>query len=158
MKAKLPVLPLLLCIAVAVYSCSKSGSNYSTTDHTVGMIKIRPWSGYSSGFNRGDTLYSSLDTHHVAWPKAYYRTITDTSVSVVRDDGFTVSMLGVVMRYRTTDSTLKYIRFDSTSSASTGILLYFFGNDSMHFEYHLVTGFNDTAKQYYQVNEFLHSP
>jgi hypothetical protein len=52
----------------------------------------------------------------------------------------------------------KIVTFDTVFSGSArSTLTYYYGKDSMTFDYHLVTGYNAAANQYYQLNEFLHT-
>ena len=146
---------LLLFIILVIFSCGKNTNNYSVTDHTVGMVKIRAWSGYTYGYARGDTLW---DTVHVAWPEYFYHTITDTSFSVQKINGFAINVDGVVLIFRTVDSVNKIMRFDSTyANSTTSFLIWNFGQDTMHYEFHKIYGHNDSAMKYYETNKILHS-
>ncbi len=144
-------------LALCVASCSKSSNNYTVTDHTVGMVGIRHWTGSKDGYTPGDTTIMS--TVHHAWPLHFSHLITDTTFAIEKINGFSINMVGFVLAYRTTDSVAQTVRYDSVITGTlTASLIYFFGKDSIGFEVHRVDSFSSDANQYYQLNEVLHTP
>ncbi len=151
------MLLISLLATAAIYSCKKGSNDYSVTDHTTGMVKMRSWSGTASGYVKTDTVLLP-DTAHVDWASLFNQSITDTSFSVEKINGFQVSVLAMPFNYVLTDTVNKIVRFDTTLSGSaTSILTYYYGRDSMTYEFHHITGYSTHAAQYYQVNEFLHT-
>ncbi len=138
------------------FSCGKSsGGGYTNTDHTVGMIKIRAWSGYIYGYIIGDTMLP-VDTTHYPWPKYFYHAVNDTSFEVGKIDGFTITMPGTTLPYRFTDPATKLERFDTTlGNAVPSFLMYYPAIDSMSYEFHQLNGLNVNANKYYQVKMYL---
>lgn len=158
MKNLIYLSALVSSIIIVFGACNKSSNSYTVTDHTVGMVNVRLWSGTANGYTKGDTLLTSGDTTYTAWPKIYSRLIHDSSFSVQKINGFEVSVLGTPLAYRLTDSVNKTIRFDSLVTGSlTGILIYYFNKDSMTFQYDNVFGYNVPDSQYYQAHIFLHT-
>ena len=158
MKNVMLLLSIVTCVAIIAVACNKNSNNYSVADHTTGMVNGRLWSGNAYGYTQGDTLLTTGDTTHTVWAKIFSRTITDTSFSVQKINGFEVTVLGTTLTYRLTDSTNNLIRFDSVVTGTlNAILKYNYLNGSMSYEYHNVTGYNTNNHQYYQVNLFLHT-
>jgi hypothetical protein len=150
---------ILFSITVIIFGCGKGSGNYSVADHTTGIANVtRSWSGSSTGFVQGDTLFAG-DTTHYAWPKAFSRTINDTSFSIQKINGFEIAVIGYPLNYLLTDSVTNHmVKFDSTIVGSpTSFLEYFYGKDSMYFEFHQIGAYNSRANQYYQVNISLHT-
>jgi len=159
MKNLLNLSSFLFCIIIVAIACSKSGNNYSTTDHTVGVIQSRSWTGTANGYLQGDTIeFPPPDVTHVPWAYAFNRVIADTSFPVTRINGFEISALGTMLTYKATDSTLQTVKFDSTlSGAAKSVFTFYYAKDSITYEYHSVSGYNATQNQYYQVNELWHT-
>jgi len=159
MKRLIYTVSILSGTSLLMYSCSKGGGNYSVADHTTGIANVvRSWSGTANGFVQGDTIIPPA-TASVPWPKAYSRTITDTSFAVQKINGFAVAVLGYTLNYLTTDSTVNHlVEFDTTlSGSSLSFLKYYYISDSMSFEFHWISGYNSAANQYYQTNYYLHT-
>ena len=151
---------LIFIAAMCSLGCNKTSNNYSTTDHTVGITKLRSWSGTADGYNKGDTMIStSIGLRDTVWALHFARNIVDTSFSIAKINGFAISVLGTPLDYISTDSiTTKTVVFDSNvSGTQTAILTYYYLQDSMTYQFNIVTGFNSSANQYYQVNMFLHT-
>ena len=148
---------IALLVCVTAYGCTKSRV-YSQTDHTTGLTsKSRVWSGTTYGYFKGDTLIPPA-TANEDWAKIFNLTITDSTFSVVKINGFAVSVPGMTMIYRDTDYTQNAVRFDSTVAGSgTSYLLYFYLVDSVYYEYHNFSGYNSAANQYYQTHLYLHT-
>ncbi len=149
----------IICAVFLFTQCHPGGNNYTATDHTKGMIKIKSWTGNAHGYVQGDTIqFPPPDTTHVAWAKAYSHNITDTSFSVLKIDGFDIIVLGTILRYKATDSTLQTVTFDTTVVGSgTDILKYYYAIDSFSYEFHIITGFNAAANKYYMTDLFIHT-
>jgi hypothetical protein len=147
-----------ICIVLFLFSCSKSGNNYTNTDHTAGMITSHLWSGNSNGFSRGDTVLYPPSTVHTAWPKIFNRNITDTPFTVQKVNGYEIVAFGATMQYRGEDATHTYIKFDSVISGTLDATLYYYHNrDSMVFILNRVDSFSAAAAEYYQVHDSLHT-
>jgi hypothetical protein len=152
---KNPALFLAVMLALII-ACNKS-NNYSITDYTAGMTTMRQWAGTISGYAKGDTLFAG-DTTHYEWPKIFNRTLTDTSITVGKVNGYAVSMMGFTLNYRSTDETAKSTRFDTVVTGSlNAVLIYYYDKDSLTFVSSQVSGFNALASQYYQNNITLHT-
>ena len=155
MKYLLILVALFLCITLIIPGCNKNTNNYSVTDHTTGMIKIRSWSGYAFGNSRGDTLWNTV---HVAWPEYFCHTVTDTSFSVLKVNGFSINVEGTELAFRSVDSVNKIVKFDFTyANSATSFLIWDFGQDTMYYEFHKIYGHNDSANKYYETNQVLRS-
>ena len=157
---KLTIATLLLSAAALVFTgCTKSG-NYSSTDHTVGLVSSsKHFKGYAQGFYKGDTLLHSGDTTHSAWAKYYYRVIADTTISIQKVNGFLINAMDLPLPYRSTDSlTSKVVRFDTTISGSpVSFLDFYYATGSITLEYHHIGALNTLENQYYQDNIVLHT-
>jgi hypothetical protein len=149
-----PFAALIACVIFS-QSCSKSSGNFVTTDHTPGLIKARGWYGSADGYAPGDTTKGGIIHHN--WPDHFSRTITDSSFSIIKIDGYTINMMGLKMPYRITDSTAKFVRFDTSSSILTAALVYYYAKDSISFGLHRADSFSTAANQYYQLNLTLHT-
>jgi len=160
MKIFVSFISIIFLVAVLSFGCNKSSNNYSTTDHTVGMTSLRSWSGTANGYYKGDTMMSiGIGLRDTIWALHFARTISDTSFSIAKLNGFVISVLGTPLNYQSTDSiTTKTVLFDSNvSGTQTAILTYYYLQDSMTYQFNIITGFNTPANQYYQVNMFLHT-
>ncbi len=137
--------------------CSKNSNNYTTTDHTAQVTVPHAWKGTIYGYYKSDTTFPP-DTTHREWAKLYNLAISDTSIIISKIDGYAVSVFGVSLSYRLTDSVNKTLRFDSVVTGALNCILYYqYVKDSMSLEYHVVTGVNPISGQYYQENVFLHT-
>jgi hypothetical protein len=146
----------ILILACSLPGCIKS-SSYSVTNHTVGVVGTRAWSGTISGYEQTDTVRLP-DTAHVSWASPFSRTISDTTFNIEAVNGFLVSVLGTSFNYISTDSTHGIVLFDTTLAGSaTSKLTYYYAADSITYEYHHVTGYNAASGLYYQVNAYLHT-
>ena len=148
---------IILIITVVAYGCTKK-ANYSPADHTVSLTaKARIWSGTTDGYYKGDTLIPPSTTNE-DWAKIFNRVITDSSLAVLKVNGFAIGVPGMTLIYRDTDFTQNAVRFDSTVAGSgTSYLLYFYLVDSVYYEYHSFYGFNSAGNQYYQTHLYLHT-
>jgi len=157
MKNLLSCTSALFFIALLSWGCNKGNNSYTTTDHTVGMIAVRSWSGTSGGFYKGDTAIGTNPDS--VWALHFARVITDTSFSVQKINGFALSVLGYMLDYQSTDSlTTQTVLFDSDiTGTQTAVLTYYYLKDSMTFQLSVVFGYNTPANQYYQTNMFLHT-
>lgn len=155
-KYALPVL-CLCSITMFVYSCSKT-SSYSNTDETTGLVnKTRSWSGYSSGYYKGDTLYTGDTTHH-EWARSFYHVISDTSFSVQKINGYQISAMGTPWNYLSTDNVNHIVRFDTTLSGSPVSYLDFYSaRDSVYLQYHMVGAYNAASGRNYETDIYLHT-
>ena len=157
MNFHIRIISIIAISATIITSCTKN-RNYSNIDHTVGMTGARSWTGPIYGYYKGDTLLSSTDTTHTPWPKVFSRTIADTLFAVQKLDGYRVSVWGVQLPYRATDSTAQTVRYDTTlPNSSPTILTFYYAKDSMTFEYHMLGEFNSAAGNYYQTHAFMHT-
>jgi len=151
--------PLLTtaALAVFVFACTKS-SNYSNTDHTVGLVNVsRHWSGYSKGYIKGDTLIPPATSSQVA-ALYYYHNIPDSFFAVQKVNGYLVSVMGTYMNYLTTDSVHTLVTFDTTATGSPTCFVKFnYSRDSMWLEYHQVGTYNSVTNHYYETNIYLHT-
>lgn len=147
----------LLSIILLLAACSKSSDNYTSGyNYTVGMLNSRTWSDNSNGYVPGDSVISG--TAHHNWPVHYNHDIADTVFTLQKINDFALSINGNVVQWRTTDSTAKTVRFDSVISGTyTSILMYYYDKDSITYTYSKVSGYFDSAQQYFQVNAFLHT-
>ncbi len=151
--------PLVLLLFVcALCACNKNSNNYSITDFTAGMITERLWSGQIYGYAKGDTLYQPTDTVLTEWPKVYNRTLTDTSFTIIKINGFAVNIMGTTLGYKTTDAMAKVRKYDSVVTGSLdAVLLYYYEKDSLSFVCHRTKEYNSLANQYYQEHILLHT-
>jgi hypothetical protein len=154
MKHLVGSLVLLFAVMLIFPGCKKNSNNYSVTDHTVGMNKVRTWTGYSNGYYYGDTSWAGKD---ITWPKWYMYTTTDSPCAVLPVNGFVVNVMGRILNWRSTDSVLKIVVFDSIyANSQRSFLIWDYGQDTMRLEFHRMMGWNDTLKLYYQDNKYLH--
>ena len=149
-------LPALLIAGLLAYSCNKT--SYTNTDHTVGLVNTtRSWSGYSTGFIKGDTLIPPATTVQQG-ALYFYHTINDSSFNVLKSNGYQISVMGTYMNYHSTDSTTHIVEFDTTFSGSPkSFLKYNYSNNSITMEYHWVGTFNAVTSRYYQTDIYLHT-
>lgn len=156
MKLTLKLPALMVCAALAIAGCNKSSNNYSSTDHTVGMLTPRQWTGVSSGFTPGDSTIG-ITVHH-GWPVHFSRNIADTTAIVQKIDGFTIKVMGTTLAWRTTDSAAGYVRYDTVLSGSAvSTFIFYYAADSMTFDYHKIESHNDSAGRYIETNTFWHT-
>src|SRR4051812_12071558 len=158
MKNTLSLSFAFICAVILFAACSKNG-DYTSADHTKGMLTSINWSGIASGYYKGDTVqFPPPDTTHIPWAKAFNHTVSDSSFFIKKINGFAVGIGDQVLRYNTTDSTHGYVLFDTTVAGSGhDALYYFYGRDSFSYEYHTITGVNAATGQYYQTNMYLHT-
>lgn len=148
-------IPLALLGVLAILCCSKSKNTYTVTDHTVGMLNSRHWQGKAYGNVKGDTV---IEGNHTDWPKHYDRNV-DTDFSIDKINGFVVNANSAILVFRTVDSAAEFVNYDSVyASSAKSFLVWDFGHDTMHLEFHQITGSNAAAGTYYESNWVLHTP
>ena len=158
---------LITFLAIAFYAaiisgCGKNSDYTPGYDHTSGMIKTWYWSGIADGNYYYDSVRYDSPSHdsiRIKWPKPYSRVITDTPIPVVKINDFAVSVMGTLLRYRSTDSTTYHtVKYDTTMPNSPiSPLVYYFLKDSMTYEYHQIFEYHNPTGLYYQTNFTLHS-
>lgn len=157
MKPILPAIIILLLATVLSESCSKNG--YSTADHTTGLVNVtRSWSGYSTGYAMGDTLIPPATAPQVG-ALYFNHTISDTSFSINKINGFQISVGVTPMNYLSTDATTQIVEFDTTLAGTSAVsfLKYDPVHNSMTLEYHQVGAYNNLTGHYYETNISLHT-
>jgi hypothetical protein len=146
-------IPIFLAVTLSVSlinACSKSYNN--GVDHTVGITNTaRHWTGTAYG-KADDTTISVWDDSTVVHTAKAYTRAADTSFAVLKHDTYAVTVFGVLLRYRETDSLKQTVKFDTVFSAHNNTakteLVYYYAKDSMTFEYHKIKELNTYSGHY----------
>ncbi len=149
-------LPLLVfCFFALLFSCGKKNSYDDSIDYTKGIPGTRSFSLKSNGNLYADTI---VDSVHTMWPEAYNRTVSDTTLTITKYDGFGINIYGMRLRYRSTDLVAHIIKFDSTIPGSGATqLLYYYMLDSMTFEFNHLIELHVPSGKMFETHDFLHT-
>jgi hypothetical protein len=117
------VLLVLLC------GCGKKDNDPAPVDYAGKVAAHTKWAGI---------MYKSLQSTLGGGShgnSAYYLTVADTNMSVVKltNDLVNVPFSAVPLRYRGFDANLKVASFDSSSGGTSASLFYYYAIDSVYY-------------------------
>jgi hypothetical protein len=149
----------ILVAAICSFGCNKSGNNFSTTDHTLGLTNSRSWSGTTHGYANGDTTVNTVSGPRDTIGALYFsRILVDTFFSIVKINGFEASVLGTPVAYRSTDPVTHIVVFDSSVTGTlSATLTYYSLQDSMTYQFDKWGEYDAVPGQTVQVHTFLHT-
>jgi hypothetical protein len=147
--------------AAIIAGCVKNNDYTPGTDHTAGIVTSKKWSGTTNGNFKWDSTRIDDVTHntvHKDWPRHYSRTITDSTFALEKINDFTIKALSHWMRYRSTDSTLKVVKYDTTyGSAARSFVTFNYSTGHIDMEIHRLYDFNSEASLFYEDHWYLHT-
>ncbi|MES2702030.1 MAG: hypothetical protein V4649_05295 [Bacteroidota bacterium] len=147
--------------AAIIAGCGRNNDYTPGYDHTSGMIKTFHWTGTTTGYYKSDSIIKDVhgaDSAVIKWPRHYSRLILDTTIPIVKINDFAVSFMGALLRYKSTDSSLQQVRYDTTfSGAPITSMIFYYAKDSVKYEYHKIDEYHAPTGHNYQEHWDLHT-